>query len=355
MARKRAPRFARREVPVPATVEALEGLPGEITQLLSDLYAVHYLMVDDVALLHYPKKGVNHVQRWLRRWYDRGYLDRIPTPVGQPMVYVMGKNGLRYIAHATGLRSDEFRHRYRDSETGTATLPHNLEVNHLWAMLKHATLRPARPIAELGCYLTERAGNIRHLVTGAELMDWMPESELYLPSESHGKRAARVADPFRAGRWLRWLPDAHLRLRVAVEGGSASKAYVLEHERSRRSLARFVDKARALVAYNLARDNAYGARFGEPIFYRVAVTTNTWKEALTFGHLLAEAHLSPGKFLFCRYRDLTPDTILEKHWLRAADLPPIDPRATEAELETLLISSDLAKLRMSLLDDQPVS
>jgi len=76
---------------------------------------------------------------------------------------------------------------------------------------------------------------------------------------------------------------------------------------------------------------------------------------VAFANLLTEANLAPGKFLLCRYADLTPENVLDKHWLRAKELAAVELGTPEAELTALLTHPDLARARMSLLDDQPGS
>ncbi|MBI3963215.1 MAG: replication-relaxation family protein, partial [Deinococcus sp.] len=303
---------------------------------------------------HFPEKSVSQVRRILRDLYEQGYLKRLERPLELPTVHVIGPNGIRYFIGARGLTFSQVKRRYDDHRLSPAILPHNLELVHLYALAKAASLRPAVPIAELGCYVNDPHTKTRHLVTGVEIATWHTEQQLYLRTTAKGKQAERVPDPLDPSNTLTVLPDLHIRLRLSLGQATTLRAYVVERERSRRSLARFMEKVHALYAWNDPEHNRYAARFGEPSFYRVLIIPDTWRECLIFGKLIAEGKWSPRRFWFCPYAEFTPENVFGKIWLRAADMPKITPTMRDGEVLQLVTDPEIAERRLSLLDDGPL-
>ncbi|MBI4295047.1 MAG: replication-relaxation family protein [Chloroflexi bacterium] len=144
--------------------------------------------------------------------------------------------------------------------------------------------------------------------TGARLLSWKSERQL----KTSSGRALRVAHPFDVGEKIPIIPDGLFSLKM----DQRVEHFFLEADRGTMSL--FSLRTKMLGYIQLFRKRLHLQTFGVPDF-RVLLVTNTPYRRDKLREELRGIGYCPNMFWFAVWRDITPERVLGKIWLKCRD------------------------------------
>jgi len=248
------------------------------------LKGYRFLTCRHLSMLYY--KSESTCCERMAEFHEAGLVTRLFIPVTDgeknEAIYALTRPGARELARLKGI-----------SQLGLA-----------------ATRKPSYLFLEHGLRISDFMCSLEAALkhSGNHLLSWRSERQLK-PAKV---KTLRVSHPFESGKKSPIIPDGLFSLDM----GEKVEHFCLEADRGTMSV--FAMRKKLLGYIQLYRKNLHRSYFGVPHF-RVLLITNTPYRRDKLREILGHLGYCPNMFWFTIWRDISPQKILGKIWLKCRD------------------------------------